>query len=130
MAAEKPIPKFDLTDGGDLPIWVQLRDRFSYLISSGYYEPGDQLPSVRKVASEARISYNTVSKAFMSLEREGQIVTKHGSGAYVSDISSKGMDELESVTEEYVNTCLEKGMALGEITQLVARIVRRMAEDE
>lgn len=127
---DKPIPKFNLVEDGDLPIWVQLRDRFVYLIASGYYEPGDQLPSVRKVAAELRISYNTVSKAFMSLEREGHIVTRHGSGAYVADTAPEALGELDSVADDFVRTCLEKGMAAGEISQLVARAIRRIGTDE
>lgn len=128
--ANKPIPKFNLADDGDLPIWVQLRDRFVYLIVSGYYEPGDQLPSVRKVAAELCISYNTVSKAFMSLEREGHIVTRHGSGAYVADAAFEALGDLDSIAEEFVRTCMEKGMAASEISQLVARTVRRIGSDE
>ena len=128
--AEKPIPQFNLTDTGDVPLWVQLRDRFVYLISSGYYEPGDQLPSVRKVAAEERISYNTVSKAFMSLEREGHIVTRHGSGAYVADAAADGLSEFDVLAEDFIRQCREKGMQFGEVSQLVARTLRRLEDEE
>ncbi len=123
---DKPIPKFELDERSDLPIWVQIRDRFVYLIDSGYYVPGDQLPSVRKVAAEERIAYNTVSKAFMSLEREGRIVTRHGSGAYVAETGADAPSELDVLTEEYVRACLGKGVTQAEIAQLVARTIRRM----
>lgn len=123
---DKPIPKFELDEQSDLPLWVQIRDRFVYLMESGYYVPGDQLPSVRKVAAEERISYNTVSKAFMSLEREGRIVTRHGSGAYVTEASTEKLSDLDVLTEEYVRACVGKGVGYAEIAQLVARTVRRM----
>ena len=123
---DKAIPKFQLDEQSDLPLWVQIRDRFVYLIDSGYYAPGDQLPSVRKVAAEERIAYNTVSKAFMSLEREGRIVTRHGSGAYVTESAANMPSDLDVLTEEYVRTCLGKGVTLAEIAQLVARTIRRM----
>ena len=124
--ADKPIPKFELDERSDLPIWVQIRDRFVYLIDSGYYAPGDQLPSVRKVAAEERIAYNTVSKAFMSLEREGRIITRHGSGAYVAEIGAGAPSDLDVLTEEYVRACLSKGVTQAEIAQLVARTIRKM----
>lgn len=127
--ADKPIPQFHLDEASNLPLWVQIRERFVYLISSGYYVPGDQLPSVRKVASELRISYNTVSKAFMSLEREGHIVTKHGSGAYVAETASTA-SEMESYAEDFVRACQDKGMTANEIVQLVTRIVRRGDNEE
>ena len=53
----------------DYPLWVQLRNRFVYLIKTGYYQPGDQLPSVRTLAAEAAINYNTVSKVYVNLEQ-------------------------------------------------------------
>ena len=31
---DKPIPKFELDEKSDLPIWVQIRDRFVYLIKA------------------------------------------------------------------------------------------------
>ena len=45
--ATKDIPPFTLSDQSDLPLWVQLRQRLIYLINSGYFKPGDQLPTVR-----------------------------------------------------------------------------------
>ena len=39
-------------------MWVQLRNRFVYLIKTGYYEPGEQLPSVRSLAADLSINYN------------------------------------------------------------------------
>ena len=125
----KPIPNFELSDSTDTPIWVQLRDRFVYLITSGYYAPGDQLPSVRKVAVEACISYNTVSKAYMSLEREGRIVTRHGSGAYVAEDPTGNLSEVELIAEEFVRTCLERGVTETEMPQLIAKTLRRIENE-
>lgn len=127
---DKVMPEFSLDDDGDVPIWVQLRDRFVYLIASGFYGPGDQLPSVRKVAAELRISYNTVSKAFMSLEREGHIVTQRGSGAYVADAAEESMGGLNSIADSFVRTCSKKGLAPSDISQLVARAIQRSCGDD
>ena len=127
--ADKPIPPFNLTESADLPLWVQLRDRFVYLIASGYYAPGDQLPGVRKVAADLRISYNTVSKAYMSLEREGRIVTRHGSGAYVAEAPVEGLSEVDLLAEDFVRTCLDKGVSASEIGQLVTRTIRRIENE-
>ncbi len=38
---------FEIDESSGLPVWVQLRNRFVYLIKTGHYQPGDQLPSVR-----------------------------------------------------------------------------------
>ncbi len=47
---------FEIDESSGLPVWVQLRNRFVYLIKTGYYQPGDQLPSVRTLAAEAAIT--------------------------------------------------------------------------
>ena len=61
------MPDFKLDETSGLPVWVQLRNRFIYLIKTGYYQPGDQLPSVRSLAAEISINYNTVSKAYVPI---------------------------------------------------------------
>ena len=45
---------FEIDESSGLPVWVQLRNRFVYLIKTGHYQPGDQLPSVRTLAAEAQ----------------------------------------------------------------------------
>ena len=42
---------FEIDESSGLPVWVQLRNRFVYLIKTGHYQPGDQLPSVRTLAA-------------------------------------------------------------------------------
>ena len=37
---------FEINEKSSIPIWLQLKNRFIYLITSGYYKPGDQLPTV------------------------------------------------------------------------------------
>ena len=50
MKATKETPSFKFDENSDLPLWVQLRNRMAYLITSGFYKPGDKLPTVRKYA--------------------------------------------------------------------------------
>ena len=64
---------FEIDATTDVPLWVQLRQRLVYLINSGYFKPGDQLPTVRGLASEISINYNTVNKAYLSLVSDGYL---------------------------------------------------------
>ena len=128
--AGKAVPKFDVDKASNLPLWVQLRDRFVFLISSGYYEPGEQLPSVRKFAAENHVNLNTVSKAFMALEREGYIVTRHGSGAYVRAGASEAViSDIDVLTEDYVKSCLERGMDLEDIPRFVTKVISKLRSE-
>lgn len=112
---------FELDEKSSIPIWLQLKNRFVYLIQSGHYLPGDQLPTVRGLAADIEINYNTVSKVYKSLEEDGYIESKHRQGAFVCDVSGKPgvsvASTAEIVTAEYINRCLELGMTLEEIDQ-------------
>ena len=115
---------FEVDSTTDVPLWVQLRQRLIYLINSGYFKPGDQLPTVRGLASEISINYNTVSKVYMSLEQDGYIQSKRRQGAFVLDVSDKPGVSISStaeiVTSEYLKRCFELGMSLEDIEQQFA----------
>ncbi len=113
---------FSLDEKSSVPIWLQLKNRFIYLITSGHYLPGDQLPTVRSMAADIEINYNTVSKVYKSLEEDGYIVSRHRQGVFVCDVSDKpGVSfavTAEMITVEYIQRCQELGLSLGEISTL------------
>ena len=124
---------FALDDASSIPVWLQLKNRFIYLITSGFYLPGDQLPTVRGLAAEVEVNYNTVSKVYQSLEEDGYIVSKRRQGAFVADVSDKpGVSAAvtaEIVTAEYLQRCQELGMSLEDIdAQFTAALVAAKAK--
>ena len=116
---------FQLDDASSIPVWLQLKNRFIYLITSGYYKPGDQLPTVRGLAADVEVNYNTVSKVYMSLEQDGYIQSKRRQGAFVLDVSDKPGVSISStaeiVTSEYLKRCFELGMSLEDIEEQFAQ---------
>ncbi|MDO4291313.1 MAG: GntR family transcriptional regulator [Eggerthellaceae bacterium] len=124
---------FELDEASSIPIWLQLKNRFIYLIVSGFYLPGDQLPTVRGLAAEVEVNYNTVSKVYQSLEEDGYIVSKRRQGAFVADVSDKpGVSAAvtaEIITVEYLKRCQELGMSLEDIdAQFTASLVAAKAK--
>ena len=103
---------FEIDESSGLPVWVQLRNRFVYLIKTGHYQPGDQLPSVRTLAAEAAIHYNTVSKVYVNLESDGYVESIRGRGVFVRDIGSRG-DDVLSVADTEIEGCIRRCLALG-----------------
>ena len=131
--ARKPVqlekmPTFEVDEGSSVPVWVQMKNRFIHLIVSGYYMPGDHLPTVRGLAADIGVNYNTVSKVYQSLEEDGYIVSKRRQGAFVLDVS--GMSEAdpgatgEMMAADYINRCLELGMTLEDIEEQFNRRMR------
>ncbi len=121
---------FALDEKASVPIWLQLKNRFIYLITSGHYLPGDQLPTVRSMAADIEINYNTVSKVYKSLEEDGYIESHHRQGVFVCDVSDKPGVSLavtaEMVTMEYIQRCQELGLSLAEISSLFNEAVMKI----
>lgn len=65
------------------PIHQQVRDGLRRLMLSGGLQPGDQLPSVRKLATELAINPNTIQRSYRTLEVDGWIATVPGKGCFV-----------------------------------------------
>lgn len=124
----KEIPAFAFNDQSDLPLWVQLRYRMAFLINSGFYKPGEKLPTVRKYAADLHIAYNTVSKAYMGLERDGYVTTVRGSGVFVNDLGTSHREDghVDVLVEEFVRSCLEEGMTYDDIPKLVSKHIRKV----
>lgn len=104
----------EVDDRSGIPIWVQLRNRFIYLIESGHYLAGDKLPTVRALAEELNINYHTVNKVYTSLEHEGYIKSMRGKGAFVEEGArdAEGVSSVDVILAECVRQCLELGMTL------------------
>lgn len=110
--------QFEIDEKSSIPVWVQLKNRFVYLVTSGYYKPGDQLPTVRGLAAQISVNYNTVSKVYKSLEADGYIETCR-QGAFVLNVSDKPGVSIaaaaEMITKEHFKRCCELGMTLEDI---------------
>ena len=70
------------SDSG-IPLWLQLRNRLIYLIASGRFKVGDKLPTVRELAVDLGVNYNTVSKVYQDIERDGYIGSRRSRGGQV-----------------------------------------------
>ncbi len=66
-----------------IPIYLQLVEQINGLVAAGKLQPGQQLPTVREVAAELRVNFNTVARAYRLLHDEGVISSQQGRGTYV-----------------------------------------------
>ncbi len=60
-------PLFRVDETSDLPIWAQLRNRFAYLIRTGFFKPGEQLPSVRRQYRSKGMTYRAARERMLSI---------------------------------------------------------------
>ena len=74
--------------GNGVPAYVQLVRQLREAVLLGWLQPGDQLPSVRDVASVSALNPNTVLRAYRELAVLGIVETRQGAGVYVSATAS------------------------------------------
>lgn len=125
---------FELDESSGLPVWVQLRNRFIYLIRTGHYEPGDQLPSVRSLAADLSINYNTVSKAYVDLEQSGYVVSVRGRGVFVCERAGEPAQDnmstaVDTILEDAIKRCLSMGMTVDEVKLRMLDVAHKMQEE-
>ncbi len=65
------------------PAYLQIVLEIQSRILSGDIRAGAQLPTVRQLAAELAINFNTVARAYRVLDRSGLITTQQGRGTYV-----------------------------------------------
>ncbi len=75
--------QFPLDRESGVPLGVQLAERLATAIRSGELNPGDQLPSVRGMATLAGVNVNTVRTVYGRLEQQGLLSSEHGRGTFV-----------------------------------------------
>lgn len=96
------------------PIYEQIVDQVKALIRSGELKENDNLPSVRALAKELKISALTVKKAYDNLEAEGFTVTVHGKGTYVAATNTDLLlEEQKKEVETDLEMAIQKGRRCG-----------------
>ena len=121
---DNPLANFKIDYNSGLPVWIQVKNRIAYLIGAGEYQAGDRLPTVRSLAVSLDISYNTVNRAYMDLEREGYISTRKGRGTFVTEQKEIGAaratdSPVELLIDDMIRACNGAGMNDEDIIAMV-----------
>jgi GntR family transcriptional regulator len=104
------------------PIYTQIVEQVKQQVVSGELEPGDQLPTVRALALELRVNFNTVARAYRLLDEAGIISTQQGRGTYILEVPPPERTDklrqqaLEALTRDYLNEALRLGCTQEEIS--------------
>jgi GntR family transcriptional regulator len=119
LSQEEMEIQVDLESG--VPIYIQLVDRIKQMVASGQLRPGQQLPTMRQLAADLRINYNTVGRAYALLSEDGVISTQQGRGTFVASrlseeqIHRMRLDKLHSMLGQIVQEALVLGYSPREI---------------
>ncbi len=72
-----------LTNTAGTPIYEQIKGQIKSAIFAGELQDGEQLPSIRQLAKDLKISVITTMRAYTDLEQEGFVVNIQGKGCFV-----------------------------------------------
>ncbi|MBC7879231.1 MAG: GntR family transcriptional regulator [Anaerolineales bacterium] len=123
MAEKKLSLQLDFRSG--LPIYTQIVNQVQSQLANGILKPGDQLPTVRALAEELRVNFNTVARAYRLLDEVHIISTQQGRGTYITEIPAPEVKEklrhesLGALTERFVSEAFRLGFSEREVSQMV-----------
>lgn len=112
---------FRLNPSSGVPVYVQLIEQVKHAVETGALRPGDQLPTIRKLAEDLVVNPNTVVRAYRDLEHEGLVELKQGSGAFVRDSitrSTRITKRVQSVMQSAIERLLASGLTESELRRL------------
>ncbi len=110
-----------------VPIYTQIVEQIQDRVWSGALRPGDQLPTVRQLASELRVNFNTVARAYRILDEAGLISTQQGRGTYILEQPSPDAaaalrhEVLAALTRRWLAEAARLGYAPAEAAAEAAR---------
>ena len=114
----------------DAPIYSQLIAQIKVGIVSGAFPPGERLPSVRDLATEAGVNPNTMQRALTELEREGLLIGGGTSGRTVTK-EEKILEAMrQQALEDLARECVEKFKVFGITPAQAAEIMLHVKEEE
>lgn len=113
-----------ISTSSGVPIFMQIVKQVKLLVASGRLVVRQQLPPVRKLAQDILVNPNTVARAYKQLEIEKVIISRRGSGVFVTDdISPLAKSERERIMIEHIDTLLAEAtqmdMSVDEIITLI-----------
>lgn len=102
------------------PPYEQIRSQIAEHLESGELQPGDRLPTVRRLAEDLGVAANTVARAYRELEYAGVIETRGRGGSYITG------DQVERKAKEAAAAYLAQTRALGLSANEALALVRHM----
>ena len=112
-------------------IYAQIIERVQLDIITGHYKPGEKLPSVRDLASEAAVNPNTMQKALSELEQSGLLYTQRTSGRFITEdteLIQRMKTTLATMqVREFIHKMRQIGLDDTEILQLIQTIMKEEA---
>lgn len=105
--------KIILINGAAVPLYEQIKNAIKENILKNRVSEGQQLPSVRTLSKDLKVSILTVKKAYDELEEEGFVESRQGLGTFVAGKDSEvKREELQKKLEEHLQEAINLSIQL------------------
>ena len=92
-----------LINGSSVPLYEQIKNAIKENILKNKVKEGEQLPSVRTLSKDLKVSILTVKKAYDELEEEGFVESRQGLGTFVAGKDSEvKREEMQKELENHL----------------------------
>jgi len=118
-----------------VPIYLQIVHSVKHQVATGRLKPGEQLPTVREMATNLRVNPNTVARAYDQLDGDNVITTQQGRGTYVRErpdnahLSRVRQEQLKALMDGVIGKAMSTGYTIEEIRDAfdvqIARWIRQ-----
>ena len=122
------LPPLGLNFRSGLPIYLQIEQQVQGLAASGRLRPGDQLPTVRSLAIQLGVNFNTVARAYRLLGAAGIVSAQQGRGTFVLEKTAARTTRivtLQALASDYIAEARRHGFPESQIAAMVARRLKR-----
>jgi GntR family transcriptional regulator len=124
----------EIDPASHVPIYLQIADGIRAAVAAGVYRPGEAVPSLRAMATAARVNPNTVQRAYEELEREGLIYSQRGRGLFVAEraaasAQSRTGDGVRRAFDEAIRAAQMAGMSAAQIGEIFAAAQEHTAQE-
>jgi GntR family transcriptional regulator len=89
------------------PMYLQIMEQIRHRVATGDWGPGAEIPSIRALAVDLKVSVITVKRAYLELERDGVIVTRQGKGSFVAEDANLGTSLKEQELDEHLEAAVD-----------------------
>lgn len=114
-----------ISNSSNKPIYEQIKEQIKNKIVSNELKIGEQLPSIRILAKDLRISVITTKNAYEELEKEAYVETIPGKGVYVAN---KNIELIREEQLQKIEDLIDTAVSIAKISNISKKEVENILD--
>lgn len=116
--------KIIISNDSGLPIYEQIKNQIKAQIVAGELKADEDLPGMRTLASDLKVSVITTKRAYNDLEQEGYIYSMPGKGSFVKKLNEEvvrenALSEIEKYFTDAMTVAKAAGIEIEELQEIL-----------